>query len=291
MTPLAARARVVGAALLFSTGGAAIKACALSGWQVAGLRSGIACLAILFMVPQARKALTRRSWLVGVPYAATLVLFVLANKLTTSSNAIFLQSTAPLYLVLLAPLLLHERPRARELAYMAALAAGLAMFFVAAPPSSASAPRPFEGNLVAAASGFTWAFTVVGLRWAGRDGGAGAGGAAIVAGNAIAFAACLPLMLPLAAPRATDWALLGYLGGFQIGLAYVLLTKALTIVPAFEAALLLLVEPVLNPFWAWWAQGERPSGWSLAGSLTILGATAAKTWLDARRMRGRRAAA
>ena len=59
MTPLAARARVVGAALLFSTGGAAIKACTLSGWQVAGLRSGIACLAILLMVPQARSALTR----------------------------------------------------------------------------------------------------------------------------------------------------------------------------------------------------------------------------------------
>ena len=174
---------------------------------------------------------------------------------------------------------------------MAALAGGLVMFFVAAPLSSTSAPRPFEGNIVAAASGLSWAFTVIGLRWAGRDGGAGAGGAAIVAGNTVALVACLPLMLPLAMPGAMDWSLLVFLGVFQIGLAYVLLTSALTIVPAFEAALLLLVEPVLNPFWAWWAQGERPSGWSLAGSLTILGATIVKIWMDVRGMRARRTSA
>ena len=285
LSPVAARLRVVAAALLFSTGGAAIKAVSLGGWQVAGIRSGIAALAILAMVPGARRAVTWRSWLVGVPYALTLVLFVLANKLTTSANAIFLQSTAPLYLVLLAPLLLKEKPRARELAFMGALACGLAMFFVAAPAAVASAPRPFEGNLVAAGSGLAWAFTLLGLRWSGRDGTPGAGGAAIVAGNALALAICLPLMLPLGSARASDWLLLVYLGVIQIGLAYVLLTRALSVVPAFEAALLLLVEPTVNPFFAWWFQGEKPSGWSLAGSLTILGATAVKSWLDAREAR------
>ena len=280
---------MVGAALLFSTGGAAIKACSLTGWQVAGLRSGIAALALLAMVPSARAAMTRRSWLLGLPYAATLILFVLANKLTTSANAIFLQSTAPLYLVLLAPWLLKEKPRRQELIYMGALALGLAMFFVSTPAAIASAPHPFEGNLVAAGSGLAWAFTVVGLRFAGRDGVPGAGGAAVIAGNLLAFALCLPLMLPLAVPSARDTTLLLYLGIVQIGLAYALLTSAMRLVPAFEAALLLLVEPMVNPFLAWWAQGEKPGGWSLAGSLTILAATVVKSWTDARQLRRREA--
>ena len=163
----------------------------------------------------------------------------------------------------------------------------LSASIVATPLAVASAPRPFEGNLVAAASGLAWAFTVVGLRLVARDGVPGSGGAAVIAGNILAFALCLPFMLPLAMPGSSDVLLLLYLGIFQIGLAYSLLTSAMRLVPAFEAALLLLVEPMVNPFIAWWAQGERPGGWSLAGSLTILAATIVKSWLDARTGRQR----
>ena len=98
------------AALLFSTGGAAIKACSLSSWQVAGFRSGIAAVVLYILLPGARPSAkpgwTWRTWLIGLAYAATMILFVLANKLTTSANAIFLQSTAPFYLLLLGPLVL-----------------------------------------------------------------------------------------------------------------------------------------------------------------------------------------
>src|SRR5205085_4944172 len=99
--PGADRLRILGAAALFSTGGAAIKACALTGWQVACFRSGIGALAILAMAPESRRGWTWRTPLVGLAYAATVVLFVVANKLTTSANTIYLQSTAPLYLLLL----------------------------------------------------------------------------------------------------------------------------------------------------------------------------------------------
>ena len=93
-----ARLLLVTAAVLFSTGGAAIKWTTLTAWQVAGIRSLIAAIALLVLLPDARRHWSRRNWLVGIVYAATLVLFVTANKLTTSANAIYLQTTAPLYI-------------------------------------------------------------------------------------------------------------------------------------------------------------------------------------------------
>jgi drug/metabolite transporter (DMT)-like permease len=78
---------------------------------------------------------------------------------------------------------------------------------------------------------------------------------------------------------------IGYLGVFQIALAYVLVTSALRHIPALEASLILLIEPVLNPVWAWIFQGERPGAWALLGGGIILGATTLKGWLDARMRR------
>ena len=109
------RLLVLAAALLFSTGGVAIKACTLSGWQIASFRAFIAAATFLILVPEARRGYTRRNAMVAVIYAATLILFVNATKLTTAANAIFLQSTAPLYVLLLGPLLLHEHLRRGDL--------------------------------------------------------------------------------------------------------------------------------------------------------------------------------
>jgi len=282
-TAASGRLGVLAAAALFSTGGAVIKAIDLTGWQVASLRSGLAALTILLLMPESRRGLSRRAVAVGVAYAATLVLFVQANKLTTAASAIFLQSTAPLYVLLLAPWLLRERVRRSDLALMAALAVGMACFFLGLDRASATAPRPLLGNVLAAAAGLTWALTVIGLRALGREGGSGAAAGAALAGNAITALACLPLALPLAGADGGDWAGVAFLGVVQVGLAYLFLTRALTRVSAFEASLLLLLEPVLNPVWAWLAHGERPGAWSLAGGALILAATAAKTALDARR--------
>jgi drug/metabolite transporter (DMT)-like permease len=98
----------VAGAALFSTAGAAIKACALTSWQVASFRAGVAALAVLVLVPTVRRGLSARAALVGVAYAVTVVLFVQANKLTTAASTIFLEATSPLYIVLLQPLLLKE---------------------------------------------------------------------------------------------------------------------------------------------------------------------------------------
>jgi DME family drug/metabolite transporter len=278
------RLEIVAAAVLFSTGGAAIKAATLTSWQVASFRSGVAALTVLLLVPAARRGWTWAALPVGVAYASTMVLFVLSNKLTTSANAIFLQSTFPLYVLLLGPLLLREPFRWRDLAFMAVLAAGLACFFVGSQQPLATAPNPAKGNLLALLSGVFWALTVMGLRWMGRRGAAGENSAlpTVVAGNAIAFVACLPFALPVAGAGTSSWLVIGYLGVFQIALAYLFVTSGIRHVPAFEASTLLLAEPALNPVWAWLVHGERPGAWAIAGGLLILGATAAKTWWDSR---------
>ncbi|MCS7316267.1 MAG: DMT family transporter [Bryobacterales bacterium] len=259
------------AALLFSTGGAAIKATQLTGWQVACFRSGAGALALLAMSREARRGWCKHLIPVGLAYATTLVLFVLANKLTTAANAIFLQDAAPLYLVVLGPWLLGEPARRSELVLLGVVAVGIGLFFAAREAPLETAPDPFRGNVLALVSGFTWALTIAGLRWLGSR-RPGSAATAPVVGNALAFAACLPLALPVNALEWKDAAVILYLGVFQIALAYLCMTRALQRVRALEASLLLLVEPALNPVWAWLAHGERPAPLALAGGALILGA-------------------
>jgi len=278
--PAVPRFQILGAALLFSTGGAAIKATTLGAWQVACFRSTLAAIVLLLSLREWRACLRPRVLAVGTAYAATLVCYVTANKLTTAANTIFLQSTAPLYLLLLGPRLLGERLRRADVVFGLALAAGMTLFFVGFEAPQGTAPDPARGNLLGALSGLTWALTLLGLRWLGRaadEGGSDAAGPAVIAGNLIAALVCLPGALPVHAVGARDALVVGYLGVFQIGLAYVWMTRAVRHVPALETSLLLLLEPVLNVLWAWWVHGERPGGRSLLGCAVILAATAAHT--------------
>ena len=231
---------VLAAAVLFSTGGAAIKATSLTAWQVASFRSGIAALAVLVMLRGARRVPDRATWLVGIVYAATLVFFVFANKNTTAANAIYLQGTAPLYILLAAPVLLRERVSGADLVFMAALGLGLGAFFLGQEPARETAPNPTLGDMAALASGLTWAATVMGLRWLGRrSDDPAATQPSLVAGNVLACVLTLGLALPVEQLPARDLAILAFLGVIQIGLAYVCLVTGIRGVPALEASLLL----------------------------------------------------
>jgi drug/metabolite transporter (DMT)-like permease len=275
VSPVSARLLVLSAALLFSTGGAAIKATAFSAWQVASFRSGIAAVALFLLLPAWRRGWSRRTLLVGACYAATLILYVAANKLTTAANSIFLQATAPLYVLLLAPRFLREPLRRGDPLLAALLVLAMILFFVQVDPAQATAPNPFRGNLLAAASGVTWALTLLGLRGLSRSSRPEAAGAAVIAGNALACCVCAPLAFPVSGAVPLDWAVVIYLGLFQIGLAYVAMTRGMRGTPAFEASLLLLLEPVLNAVWAWLVHGEQPGTASLLGCSAILVASLA----------------
>jgi drug/metabolite transporter (DMT)-like permease len=246
-------------------------------------------VAFLLFLPATRRRPTPRVLGVAAIYATTMILFVLSNKLTTAASAVFLQSTAPLWVVLLSPWLLGERVRARDVAFMAVLAVGMGCFFVGLDTASVTAPHPLRGNLLAVLSSLFWALTVMALRSLGRadrtGGGGGWGPASALWGNILASLFCLPWALPLGSlvgGTAVDWWTVAYLGGFQIALAYFFLVRGLEDIRAVEASLLLLLEPVLNPIWAWIVHGERPGPWSLGGGAIILAATAVKAWWDGR---------
>lgn len=279
------RAQVLAAALLFSTGGAVVKLATVGAWEVALGRSAVAAVALLALVPSSRRLGDPASWLVGLAYAATLTLFVHANKLTTAAGAIFLQATAPLYVALLSPLLLGERAERRHLVLLPPLLICVALFFVGLDPVSETAPDPLLGNLLAAGSGLAYALAILGLRALARAGatGPGRGTSAVAAGNLLAVLLCLPWFGGLGHWTALDWGAVAFLGVFQIGLAYLFLTRGLGRIGAVEASLLLMVEPVLSPLWAGALHGEPVGPATWLGGAGILAAT---VWLA---LSGRRA--
>jgi len=279
-----ARFAALAAAILFSTGGAAVKVGSFTAPQVSGLRSGIAALTLLFWY---RRDLAWTRWTVpaSVAYAATLTLYVVASRWTTAANAIFLQSTAPLYLLPLSPLILGERVSRRDVEYLVTVAFGMVLCFLGQTRATTTAPNPAIGNLLAAGSGVFWALTLVALRYLNRGdprtastGYGNPGITAVVAGNALAFLAALPWMFPPSRALPVEWLTILYLGVIQIALAYVCLMRATSRLPALEVSLLLLLEPVLNPVWAWMIRDEVPGHWTVAGGAVILGATAIRTW-------------
>jgi len=268
---------LAGTALLFSTGGAAIKALSLNGTQTVAFRSLVAASVLYAAIPEARRKWTRRTLLVALAYAATLATYVYATKLTTAANAVFLQATAPLYLLLIGPLLLKETLRRTD-AWMGLLVAtGMALFLAGNNAPQATAPNPALGNMLGVISGVTWALTLAGMRWIARS-SSGNALPVVVAGNLLVFALTLPEALPMPAPAWKDIALILHLGCFQIGLSYVLLTRAIGRVPVFEASLILLLEPVSNPIWSWLVHGERMDAWSLAGAAFVLAGVAWQAW-------------
>lgn len=280
-TPLSARLTLLIVAVLFSSGGTVAKATALGGWQVAGLRSLVAAITLLLFMRGGRRRWSRRSVLVGVAYAGSMVGFIVSSKMTTAANAVFLAGTAPLYIALLAPWLLREPLRRAELVYMAIMALGMALCLTDSEPRYVTAPAPMAGNLVALATGVFWAGTLLGLRWLGRnDGDPKEAATAVVSGNVIAFLVCLPMMFPLPAVQPFDVGIVIFLGSIQIGLAYILMTLALRTVPALEASLLLLVEPVLASLLTWAVHGEVPGSWAMVGGALILGSTSLKAGVE-----------
>jgi drug/metabolite transporter (DMT)-like permease len=276
-----ARLQALAAAVLFSTGGAAVKSASLTSWQIAGFRSAVAAAVILLFLPAARRGWNHRVLAAACAYAATLVTYVHANKLTTAAAATFLQAAAPLYLLLLSPWVLQEPVRRRDLAFVILVACGLAALLAGAPPPAVTAPDPARGNWFGLASGLAWALTLIGLRWAGTRGG-GAGMAAVAGGNLLAFACCLPFAFPVRGASPAGWLVVAYLGVFQIGLAYLLLTAAARKLTALELSLLVLAEPALNPLWALLVHGERPGAWTAIGGALILGATLVRAFRAAR---------
>jgi drug/metabolite transporter (DMT)-like permease len=260
----------------------AIKAASLPGPAVVGLRAAIATATLALLLPEARRGWTRAAVVAAVPCAATMLLFGIATKLTTAAHAIFLQSTAPLYLVGLGPWLLREPLRRADLAVLAVTFAGLVAVLLDTPAPVATAPAPALGNALACASGFTWALAVVGLRRIARERPGAFPGPTFVMANAFVALLTLPAAWPLPPIGVADGLVLAWLGVVQVSVGYACLGRGLHAVPALPASLLMLAEPVLNPLWVWLVQGEAPGRGAVVGGVLVLGATAWRAWHAAR---------
>ena len=167
--------------------------------------------------------------------------------------------------------MLGERIRKSDFALMAVIALGMLLLLGASDAASRTAPDPWSGNVIGACAGLTWALALLGFRWLSRhDASPGESGAAIIAGNGLAFVFCLPLALPVAETTTTDWLVVGYLGVFQVAAAYLCLERGVRRLPAFEVALLLAIDPVATATWAWLVHGEVPSAMAATGCSLIL---------------------
>lgn len=265
--------------LIWSTGGLFIKLTSLDAYQLTFFRSLLAALTVVAVMR--RKALRINGFGIfcSVIYAALLFLFVWATKHTTAANAIFLQYTAPVYILLLAPFVIAERFQLRDLATVAFCIAGMSLFFVGDLTIG-----DYQGNVAALCSGVAMGVYVMLLKHP-RFAGAKSAKlpvspiATVVYGNLIlavltapAGVAAAPMMAPL------DWLAVSFLGIVQIGISYILFIKGVTGgTRPLDASIIGFIEPLLNPVWVFLFIGERPSNWAILGGIIIITTVAVHT--------------
>jgi len=257
-------------AVLWSTSGLMIKMVRWNPVALAGTRSVFA--AILMWGYTKKPKLNRSGWQWGAAaaYAATVILFVTANKMTTSANAILLQYTAPIYVVFFAWLFLGERTTRLDWLTIIVVFLGMGLFF-----KEELAPGALWGNILAVLSGVTFALTAVLLRKQKEAKPV----ESVLLGNMITVLIALPWIFKGPFPDAKGWLALVFMGFFQIGLSYILYSIALQHVSAIEGVLAPLIEPILNPVWVLIFTGEKPGVWALLGGAIVLAAVTTRSLL------------
>ena len=272
--PQAALIALAAAAALWSLGGLLIKLVQLPSLSVAGYRSLISALFLIAVCGRPAWPATTPGRLAPFFYAAMVMLFVSATKLTSAANAILLQYTAPVWVALLAPRFLNEPTKRADWFTLAAVLGGMTLFFL-----DSLGPGALIGNLAALASGVAFASLIISLRM--RTGASSSGPA--IFGNIVAFVLCLPWCLANPPTRVEDVLGLLFLGVAQLGLSYLLYGWAVRRVSALVAVLVPLIEPLLNPIWVALALGELPGPWSIAGGLIVLAAVTLRSLAGLRR--------
>ena len=260
--------QVAAAAILWSSGGLAIKEIDLPPLTIVFHRAWIATIVLLLLLRPKKIRPTPTLFASMIVYAGMVVTFVVATKWTTAANAIFLQDSGIVWVLLLSPLIAHDAIRGRDVAAVAACLAGMTLFFVGRLSTAG-----MRGNAVAVLSGAFYAVTVLLLR---RQRGSAAHWTAI-GGNALGALAAFAFVPRPFAVTTHEFAILAFLGVVQIGVAYALFVRGLEAITAAEASIISLLEPVLNPIWVFIGIGERPTAWAIAGAAIVVGAIVWRT--------------
>lgn len=272
---------LIAAAIVWSFGGLLIKLIGLGPMATAGARSAVAAVVIWAFSRGGRGGFSANLLLGAVAYAGTVVFFVMATKMTTAANAILLQYTAPVYVAILSPWLLRERITRIDWATIVLAMGGMTFFFL-----DRLSTDGMIGNVLAIVSGVFFALTVIALR---REPHGGSSMRIVLVGNLLAALVGLPA-LATSTVHATDLLWLLLLGVGQLGLGYIFFVRGVRYVPAIEAALIPILEPLLNPIWVMLFYGEAPSEKAIIGGSIVIASVTARGIYKARVDRGRRIA-
>ncbi len=293
-------ALVVIAVLLWSTGGLFIKLTTLDAFQVTFFRSLLAGITVLIVTRKAGLRINGFGVMCSIIYATLLFLFVWATKHTTAANAIFLQYTAPIYILILAPFLIGEKFHVKDLVTIIFCIGGMSLFFV-----GDLSIGDYQGNIAALGSGIFLGLYIMLLkhpRAVGRP-ETGDGRQEIVSsplpstpvveasrtkdqrpktalnpvitviyGNFLLAFLTLPSgVAALPTMTSMDAFAVAFLGIFQIGISYILFIKGVTGgTRPLDASIIGFIEPLLNPVWVFLFVGERPSNWAILGGIIII---------------------
>jgi drug/metabolite transporter (DMT)-like permease len=268
---------VVFAVLLWSTGGLFIKLTTLDAYQVTFFRSLLAGVTVLLVTRKAGLRINGFGILASIIYATLLFLFVWATKHTTAANAIFLQYTAPIYILILSPFVIGEKFHFRDLLTIVFCIGGMSLFFVGKLEIT-----DYEGNLAALVSGIFLGLYIMLLR---HSRAAGMNSTiTVIYGNFLLALVTLPSgITAIPTMTALDVAAVSFLGIFQIGVSYILFIKGVTGgTRPLDASIIGFIEPLLNPVWVFIFVGEEPSTWAILGGAIIIATVVAHTLIQYR---------
>ncbi|MGB9821116.1 MAG: DMT family transporter [Pseudothermotoga sp.] len=248
------------AAALWSLAGILIKLVQWNPVAIAGARSAISALVIWAYLRKPKFTWKLDQILTALFYAATVLLFVSANKFTTAANAILLQYGSPVYVAIFGSLILKEKAKISDWITIGLVIFGMFLFFV-----DKLGPSNLMGNVMGVLSGISFAFLIIFLRKQKDSSPI----ESTLLGNILTALIGLPFMFT-GAPDAVSLIGIVLLGVFQLGLSYIFYSTAIKYVSALEAVLISVIEPILNPIWVFLAIGEKPTMWAFIGGTVIL---------------------
>jgi drug/metabolite transporter (DMT)-like permease len=261
-------------ALLWSTSGLFVKLLNWHPLSIFSARGIVASVVFLIWLRQVPLRITPFLAAGAAGYMGAQFLFILSTRLTTAANAIFLQYTAPIYVLIFGFWFLRERPRRVDWITMVVILGGMLLFF-----GEGLTLDGLYGNLAAVLGGVALAVMIVSTR-AQKDSHPAQ---IFLIGSCLSGLIGLPSVLQESWSMA-DAAIIVYLGIFQTGLASAFYSIAIRHVPALESNLILMLEPVLNPLWVFLVIGESPTPLALIGGAVVLGAIAVRAIAGARRV-------
>lgn len=252
------------ASILWSIGGLFIKLVDWNPMAIAGARSGIAVIVMIFYIKKPLRSISlgKIKLLGACTYASLLIFFVIANKLTTSANAILLQFTAPVWVALFSKWFLKKETKKSDWLSIIAVMFGMTLFFIGDLGSG-----NILGNFIAVLSGISMAGVVIFLKLQDK----GSPVEMTLIGNVITFIIGFPFFF-LSVPDLKSVLALLILGVFQLGISYILYTIAVKYVSPIEAILIPILEPLLNPVWVFLITGESIGAYGLCGGTIVISA-------------------